>query len=679
MIADVLIAQVQSSAPASANAPVDEVLAVRGRREPTGPGATAIAADTARAMAATQNDALRVVMSMPGVGRPSFEGGQVILWGAPADSSRVYIDGVPIPALYHGGGARGVVQDAFFDSIAVIPGGFGVEYGQATGGVVLLASQTPSDLRHGRLSADVIDASTVASHGDRGLRVSAGLRGGYLGDLLHSVAGEAIAAYIAVPRSLDYQNRADFTTAGGTQWTAFFFGSVDRLELAPPGEDASRARRSERSDSFHRMVFRARTHDGAAPVDATAWLGVDDHARRDAVGPYASEANHDATLAGLRASYAVRLAAWLRVRAGVEAEAGIHRLSRLGSLAVPPREGDPFVLGQIPPDDVRRDAWTVRSVAIAPWIEATIALAAGRLLLTPGMRVDATLIEASRAMPPVGDTLARGTAHVLLAAQPRVAARMNVTPALAIAASYGLYAMPPDPQDLSAVFGNPRLDGPLSHHATLGVVARAFGAWTVSATGFVRHTQSVAVRPAEIPAAGAALVNAGSADSLGVQALLRCAPWHGFNGWIAYTLSRSAVVDPASPGGRLADTDQTHLLSAVAHYVIARGVAVGSRVRVVSGLPRTPVTGHALDVTSGDVQPMFGGVNSDRLPTYVGVDLRVDWQGVLAGKNVSVWLDLLNVTGQASIEDVLYDATYRERRYVTGIPFFADLGARVEF
>jgi hypothetical protein len=440
-----------------------------------------------------------------------------------------------------------------------------------------------------------------------------------------------------------------------------------------------RARVSARGDAFHRLVFRARTRDGAAETDVTAWLGRDERTRRDAVGPFASEADHGATLAGVRASWAAPLAPWLRARVGLDAEAGDHRLVRLGSLAVPPREGDPFVLGQVPPDDTRRDAWTVRALSVAPWIELPVTLFGSAVQVTPALRLDGTLQESTPATPPLGDTIPRGAARVLFALQPRIEARVNASRALALAASYGLYAMPPAPEDLSATFGNPALDGALSQHATLGAMARAFGAWTFAVTGYLRHTEGVAVRPATIPAAGAALNNQGREDGLGAQLVVRCAPWHGFSGWVAYTLSRTTVVTPAAPAGRLADTDQTHLLAAAVHYAAGRGFSLGARVRVASGLPRTPVVGRALDATSGDVQPVFGATNSERLPTYVGVDVRADWRGNVAGVPVGIWLDVLNVTGQASVEDVLYDPTYRERRYVTGVPFFVDVGARAEF
>jgi TonB family protein len=51
-------------------------------------------------------DALRVVQTMPGVARPTFMWGDVIVRGSSADDTRFYLDGVDIPLLFHFGGLK---------------------------------------------------------------------------------------------------------------------------------------------------------------------------------------------------------------------------------------------------------------------------------------------------------------------------------------------------------------------------------------------------------------------------------------------------------------------------------------------------------------------------------------------------------------------------------------------
>ena len=70
---------------------------------------TVIAADEARKVPGTQGDVLRVVENLPGVARASLGTGALVVWGAAPDDTGVYVDGVPVPRLYHDGGLRSVV------------------------------------------------------------------------------------------------------------------------------------------------------------------------------------------------------------------------------------------------------------------------------------------------------------------------------------------------------------------------------------------------------------------------------------------------------------------------------------------------------------------------------------------------------------------------------------------
>ncbi|MEM6960467.1 MAG: TonB family protein, partial [Myxococcota bacterium] len=74
-----------------------------------------ISGRAAASVAGTRGDALRAVEVMPGVARPPFGSGQLILRGsAPADS-QVFLDGVPVPLLYHFGGLTSFLPSPLVD------------------------------------------------------------------------------------------------------------------------------------------------------------------------------------------------------------------------------------------------------------------------------------------------------------------------------------------------------------------------------------------------------------------------------------------------------------------------------------------------------------------------------------------------------------------------------------
>jgi len=80
-----------------------------------------VEADQARRVAGTQGDVLKIVENMPGVARASAGSGQIVVWGASPEDTRVYVDDVRVPLLYHFGGLRSVVHTDLVQSVELCP------------------------------------------------------------------------------------------------------------------------------------------------------------------------------------------------------------------------------------------------------------------------------------------------------------------------------------------------------------------------------------------------------------------------------------------------------------------------------------------------------------------------------------------------------------------------------
>ncbi len=145
----------------------------------------------------------------------------------------------------------------------------------------------------------------------------------------------------------------------------------------------------------------------------------------------------------------------LAVTAGVDVAGSRSSVTRSGSLTVPPREGDIYVFGQPPGADVAADAWSASLVDAAPFVFADLRL--GPVAITPGVRVDAFLIEDSRVTPRVGATPSIGSSRLTTAIDPRVSVSFRGRPSFTISANAGLYHQPPAPEELGAVFSTPAL------------------------------------------------------------------------------------------------------------------------------------------------------------------------------------------------------------------------------
>ncbi|HXK19172.1 MAG TPA: TonB family protein, partial [Polyangiaceae bacterium] len=128
------------------------VVAPRIKKEIT---TTEIKAEEGRRIPGTGGDTLKVVQNLPGVARASFGSGQLVVWGAAPNDTRIYVDNVRIPLLYHGGGLRSTVNSDLVKAIALSPGAYGAEFGRGLGGMVEVDTRTlPEGGLHGYAAAD---------------------------------------------------------------------------------------------------------------------------------------------------------------------------------------------------------------------------------------------------------------------------------------------------------------------------------------------------------------------------------------------------------------------------------------------------------------------------------------------------------------------------------------------
>jgi len=333
--------------------------------------------------------------------------------------------------------------------------------------------------------------------------------------------------------------------------------------------------------------------------------------------------------------------------------------------------------GQAPGHGTSADSWTAGVVGVAPFIDANIDL--GPVRIAPGLRVDAYLTQASRQTPRVGETPPIGLARLDAEIEPFVSVRLRATPRLTVFAAAGIYSQPPDPVDLSAVFGNPTLGPAASDQVAVGQSLQLSRSLMLETVAYYRWESGLASRnPATSPELAAALLPEGVGRAYGLQWLLRQQAWSGFLGWISYTVSRSERRDSPQAGWRLFDYDQPHSLVIVGTQRVREWTA-GLRFRYATGLPRTPVVGATYDAKDDVYQPTFGPQNTIRLPDFWQIDVRLDRTFNLGeSSRVVLYVEGLNVTNHLNAEELTYSVDYTRRGVITGLPALAVVGARVD-
>ncbi len=645
---------------------------------------TTVEADDARRLPGTQGDVLKVVESLPGVARSSAGSGEIIVWGAAPQDTRTYIGAVRVPMLYHFGGLRSLIHGDHVAGVELIPGGYGAPYGRGLGGIVLVERKTPSkDALHGSVQADLLDAS-VAVSAPLSEKVSFSLAGrkSYIAELGSLLSDQSFQEYFTLPNYYDGQGRVRYSFSDNESIEAGAMISGDSRTRTQPSDNPTLRSSEESSLHFMRfdLFYEKKSSDGSS-VTVAPWYGRDAASKTSQFAGVTQTQETKSNLVGFRSEWQGYFDANLAGRIGLDFELVQSNSERAGALTSPPREGDPYVFGRVPSDQVNYDSWSSVMFSAAPYAELDWSLFEQRVHVIPGLRVEPYAISANRQRPeqPLSPDLA--TLESSIGFEPRLTVRYAPWENFSVQVGGGLYRQPPLPDDLSSVFGNPTLSVARGRHLLAGVRYAPWEVLTVEVTGFSTQSQDIGSRnPSANPAVAQALVQEGEGRSLGAQFMIRKErAGSPYLGWIAYTIMKSERRDAGEAEYRLFDMDQTHVLTAVASYEIGAGFEFGLRARYATGFPRTPVVGSFYDTRRGLYEPILGEQNTIRIPAFFQLDARLSKLFHLPSSKLEIYLDVQNVTYQQNAEEIAYSPDYSEQRYIVGLPILPVLGARWEF
>ncbi len=611
-------------------------------------------------------DPVSVVQNLPGAARPAVGAGQFPVRGsAPADTGYLF-EGIETPFVFHFGSVKSVVPAELIDSVAFIPGNFSVFYGRRTGGILdVKLKRIDPDQVHGSAQLTLLDANGYleAPLGDT-FSVAGGFRGSYVDAIIEGVVGDNVNSVdvISAPAYIDYQTLARWRPKAGHEVRLFFFGSRDELRLL--FQDAQQLSLQLTSgavqsrNTFNRVIaqYDYRPNQKISNELQIAF-GVDDVSTQFFDVFEFDFLNYQWQV---RDRLRVRFSENLLVDFGVD---GLFRLSDVDVVAPNPNQ-DPAN-----PDASDLLATSIRGFfdpQIAPYVEANWDVT-DRLTLIPGVRVDTW-----------------GQAEDVTV-DPRINARYIVAEGWTVKGGVGLFSQSPTPPELSEEFGNPDLAIEKSVQVSAGFEWNPVDYFKADITLFYKYLYDLAGTSNafrtdedgnEVPAI---FDNETTGNVVGLEVYLKHDFNKNFRGWLAYTLSRSTRIDSGETETRLFDFDQTHILALVASYLFPENWELSARFRLTSGNPFTPVTGSVYLDDQDAYAAINGDRNSDRLPVFHSLDIRLDKRWVFKALTVAAFLEVLNAYNRQNAEGVTYNFDFSEQGQVSGLPVFPNLGVRIDF
>jgi hypothetical protein len=593
-------------------------------------GQTTLTATDVREMPGAFGDPFRAIEALPGVvpvvsGLPFF-----YIRGAPPNDNGYYVDGIRVPLLFHVGIGEGVIHPALIDHVDFFPGTPSASYGGSAGATIGGQTRDPATTAHGEANVRLIDAGALVESplGDsRGSALVAG-RYGYPGPILGAITPTIRLGY------WDYQARLTWRVGDRDTVGVFAFGSHDYLGSANTNNGQVGPTIEQLGSDFHRVDLRYDRALGDGHLRIAATLGYDNQGGAGG-GDGAAVTSITNLSAALRMEAEKKLSPTVRLRGGADARVDDYGFAQ--GQAPTDQNGSPQL--QIPasesayppPTNITGGAHADVVWRVAPQVE-----------IVPGARVD--MFESTRATGPSGANVTT----TVPAFDPRLSARVTITPAVAWLTSVGLSHQYPAlrvgevPAILLSVPGFPLGDSQLQTvaQASQGIEVALPADFALTTTGFLSGwsgltdltNSCIQIMPATIPPKNGnapppqepvACPNNGPAHGIayGVEVLLRRPLSKRLSGWLAYTLSRSTrdenfitATGSNAQATVVSDYDRTHVLNAILAYDLGWRWRAGARFVFMSGAPYSNLAGNV------PVPPY----NAYRDPPFYRVDVRLE-------------------------------------------------------
>ena len=639
----------------------------------------------------TFGDPVRALQSLPGVARPNIAEGAIVVRGAEGINTGFYVDGMPVPYMFHTLVGRSIIIPSFIDDIEFFPGGMPSNYGEVTQAVVNVRTNTqPTEGTKAQLRLDFLDGGLALEQkiNDEWTLRMAG-RYSWVGGLISTAStiatrragGEGYEAAYLAPQYWDQFADLRYKVSSTDEISVLYLASRDTLYFSEGRYDS----------------------DGDGELDPLAWEDADlsynpEHwidnqfwRTRLLWSHNDGRHSHQTWIAGGVEHQQNLLGAWWLSRQGP------YR-GRVGGPSVVVRRADRWTMPQ----------WGAGSALVAGGQFTSRWFVAEDFQETFNVEDYDDIVEITTEdqqlvgsvwLEPQWQTEdwyvglgIRGAVYSwddqsTFEPEPRLSVRRQLPSDVLLKGAIGRYTQLPPLERYAQGIGNPSLDIMKAWQGSVGAETNLTGGLHIDSSIFGGWMQDLVVRDLEVDTYNNddTVTTELQPYYLGVQGLAfgweglfrvrpSDTPWWG---WISVTLSKSLRLDDA---GRLfpSDYDMPISLTAVGAYDLGKSWELSARLQTTSGQPYTPFYGvyvprdQYFTATRGDL-------NSERYPAFLRLDLRA--QKVWSRKWVDwmLYMDVYNATARSNPFIATYNYDYSELIEIASLPIIPTIGLEATY
>ncbi len=640
----------------SASAYELETVEVKTKREPKTIIKKSIQSKEITRIPGTAGDALRALPAIPGIGVANDFSGALYIRGGSDEDNLYYFDRVPVGYPYHFGGLVSSLSSEIIDRIDVYAGGYGAEYGVDSQAVIDIYSQnsSPENLR-GKFNLNLLYSEGLLQGkiGEKGYWYAAGRRS-YI-DLFIGSLSFATGSITAFPRFWDYQLKAGYDLSEKHQLFFNLFASGDKFAITLDGENVDEDFRGDTSfDSgfegggFHlRSVLTDRLTSFLSLTRSNFLFDVN-------FGP-AISLNIDAPTYTLREDLTYEINEKHRLESGLIL--GLEPGEVSGTFTRIPDEGEVEY-------DIRFEEKQVIDESVR------------------GQRIEGYLQDRYNLLPFLSVVYGLRFDYFNrideLSVQPRGSLRVELPNSSELQFAYGIYNQTPIPAQLSTSVGNPELKSSQASHYILELKRQLSQDTEIKIAAYYKDLINL-VTSDEL----SVFLNQGEGYAQGTEIFLRHQSGDRFFGWISYAYALSKRRDRLGEPYRYYSFDQTHVATLAASYNLTPTWEFGAKWQYRTGNPYTPVVDatRVPDPRNGKLiyLPIYGEKNSERLPPYHRLDLRVSKVFRFNSWEFGIFLELLNAYNRKNLLDYQYEEDYKDKNPIYQFPILPYLGITATF